>query len=58
MFIYQITRDMDDYNWESSFYITKLRWPIKPKIIKALFDIWTFEYKFTDEVIEKKDISF
>lgn len=43
--IIQITRDFDTD--ESTFYITKLRWPIKPFAIIAQFDITKFEYNFT-----------
>ena len=43
--IIQITREIDWEN-ESQFHITKLRWPIRPEIINATFDLKTFEYKF------------
>lgn len=43
--IIQITRDYDSD--ESTFFITKLRWPIKPKEITTTFNLETFEYDFT-----------
>lgn len=47
--IIQITRDIEES--KSSFHITKMRWPIKPKVLSADFNIKTFEYEFekTDE---------
>ncbi len=42
--IIQIDRDTD--TTKSQFYITKIRWPIKPCVIDADFNIWTFEYDF------------
>lgn len=44
--IIQIERKIDDIDNESEFYITKLRWPIKPKTITTKFDLWKFEYSF------------
>jgi len=43
--IIQITRDME--STDSTFFITKLRWPIKPKEITTTFNLETFEYDFT-----------
>jgi len=43
--IIQITRDYDSL--ESTFFITKLRWPIKPREITTTFNLETFEYDFT-----------
>jgi hypothetical protein len=44
--IIQITRDFDDTDWKSRFHITKIRWPIKPKILETTFNLSTFEYAF------------
>lgn len=44
--IIQITRNFDDNNWVSRFHITKIRWPIKPKIFETTFNLSTFEYAF------------
>jgi hypothetical protein len=42
--IIQITRD---FEWDTSrFHITKLRWPIKPKVLETNFNLSTFEYGF------------
>jgi len=42
--IIQIDREYDDN--QSTFYITKLRWPIKPPEISTTFSLDTFEYDF------------
>lgn len=44
--IIQITRDFNQDEWVSKFHITKIRWPIKPKIIETNFNLSTFEYGF------------
>ena len=44
--IIQITRNFDDTDWMSRFHITKIRWPIKPKILETTFNLSTFEYAF------------
>lgn len=54
--IIQIERD-----WESTtsyFYITKLRWPIKPDCLETEFNISTFEYSFkkSEEQIKRESI--
>lgn len=44
--IIQITRDFDNNDGISKFHITKIRWPIKPKILETNFNLSTFEYGF------------
>lgn len=43
--IIQIEREASDSN-QSRFYITKMRWPIKPPELETAFDLWKFEYAF------------
>lgn len=42
--IIQITRNFDEEI--SRFHITKLRWPIKPRVLDTTFNLSTFEYGF------------
>ena len=53
--VIQITRDDDD--WLSIFHITKLRWPIKKKVLTTTFNLETFEYDFT-KIKEAQDDYF
>lgn len=58
--VVQISRDDND---ETTFTVSKIRWPIKKKIIISYFDLETFEYNFTKsqeqkEKEEKKKITF
>ena len=52
--IIQIER-AEDFSY---FFITKLRWPIKPEVLETQFDLWRFEYDFhkTQKQIEKEKI--
>ena len=43
--IIQIERDVDSNI--STFYTTKLRWPIQPQILECEFDLDKFEFRFT-----------
>jgi len=52
----QITRDTEE-EWDniSYFHITKLRWPIRPRVLEAEFDLKNYEYTFekTQEQLDK-----
>lgn len=53
--IIQITRDTsDETDTKSTFYITKLRWPIKTKELESEFNLSTFEYTFHKSEKQKK----
>jgi len=49
--VIQISRDDND---ETTFTVSKIRWPIKKKIIISYFDIDTFEYNFTKTEDQKE----
>ena len=53
--VIQITRDFDTN--ESTFHITKIRWPIKRSKLVSWFDMHLFEYSFTKSK-ESKDEYF
>lgn len=52
--IIQITRNFDDKDWISRFHITKLRWPIKPKILDTNFNLSLYEYGFKKSIKQLK----